>query len=261
MLVYPLTALVFFIALCVLVMTNGMDAKEEFFNDESSVSISDLRLSLVSDTWTTDTIPLILHQLAPREKQKWHHIWEHCQATWIEKFPNFSYRLWHDEDIDNLINEKFPTFSKIYHGYPRNIHRFDVVRYFIMYEYGGIYVDMDMECVNNFYDILPAGKVSVAESAIPGEMYQNALMASPARHPYWHYVLNEIIAYRNVENVLDATGPQVIIRVANIVPPNMFNGLPSEKFSVDSYPVSDKQFQRSMRTDIYSIHHGSCTHC
>jgi mannosyltransferase OCH1-like enzyme len=263
--IHGLTALVFLIALCMLLLSGrqaeSFEIKEGFLEDEQSISVTDLRLSLVSDTWTTDTVPLILHQLAPKEKQSWHHIWEKCQATWYEKFPNCSYRMWHDEDIDNLIYEKFPAFMRIYKNYPKNIHRFDIVRYFILYEYGGIYADMDMECVNNFYDLLPVGKVSVAESAIPGEMFQNALMASPARHPYWHYILNECIAYRNVEDVLQATGPNVIARVANVVPPNMFNALPSEQFSVESYPQTEQVFRRSMRTDIFSIHHGSCVYC
>ena len=263
--------LVFFFALCALlvIVTKGQltvpSRNVEGFTDDTdplAFSIADLNLSQVSETWMSDSVPLIIHQIAPKEKEKWHHLWHPCQETWLEKFPEFSYRIWHDEDIDNLIADRFPKFLPIYKSYPKNIHRFDIVRYFILYEYGGIYADMDMECVNNFFNLLPVGKVSIAESAIPGELYQNALMAAPARHPYWHYVLNDAICFRNTDFVLTATGPGLIFRVANVVPPNMFHALPFETFAVDSYPQRDKHsFKKSMRSDIYSIHHGSCVYC
>lgn len=260
--IYAIAGLCFFVVLSILLVAAKSGSVEAFEHMEAeSISISTLKLSQVSDTWMTDTVPMIIHQLAPQEKEKWHHSWQPCQATWLEKYPDFSYRMWTDEDIDSLIKDRFPAFLPIYNAYPKNIHRYDVVRYFILFEYGGIYADMDMECVNNFFDLLPVGKVSIAESAIPGEMYQNALMASPAHHPYWHYVLNDIIAFRNVEWILVSTGPQLIERVANIVPPNMFHALPFETFAVDSYPSSEKVFHKSMRSDIYCIHHGSCTHC
>jgi hypothetical protein len=88
-------------------------------------------------------------------------------------------------------------------------------------------------------------------------------MASPPRHPFWHYVLNEIIPYQNVDDVLASTGPDVIRRAAKIVPGAMLNALPEDNFSVQSDPQKfiDMEFKRSMRQDIFAIHHGSCTHC
>jgi hypothetical protein len=39
-----------------------------------------------------------------------------------------------------LIEEKFPWFLESWLKYPYNIQRADVLRYFVLYEYGGIYL-------------------------------------------------------------------------------------------------------------------------
>ncbi len=39
-----------------------------------------------------------------------------------------------------LIRDKFPWFLKTYQAYRYNIQRADVLRYFVLYEYGGIYL-------------------------------------------------------------------------------------------------------------------------
>jgi hypothetical protein len=39
-----------------------------------------------------------------------------------------------------LIADKFPWFVDTYRSYPHNIQRADVLRYFVLYEYGGIYL-------------------------------------------------------------------------------------------------------------------------
>lgn len=39
-----------------------------------------------------------------------------------------------------LIAEKFPWFLDTWFKYPYNIQRADVLRYFVLYEYGGIYL-------------------------------------------------------------------------------------------------------------------------
>lgn len=240
-------------------------SRPEKYTDDTVVPITltVLGLSRVSASWERDAVPRIIHQIAPADEGKWHHTWKPCQASWFDNFQGFEYKMWTDEDIDNMIKLRFPNFLPIWKAYPLPIQRIDVIRYFILYEYGGIYADMDFECVRNFYELLPPGKASIAKSAVPGEEFQNALMASPRRHPFWHYVLNEIIPYQNVDDVITSTGPDVIRRVAQIVPDAMLHALSEEKFSVQSDPQKfiDMDFKRSMRQDIFAIHHGSCTHC
>lgn len=160
-------------------------------------------------------IPKIIHQTAPADKTKWNDIWFKCQESWKKYFPDFEYKMWTDEDLDNLIKNDFLWFYEIYKNYDKNIKRIDIARYFILHKYGGIYADMDYMCFKNFYDLLPKDKVSISESNFPENEYmQNALMISPKEHPFWMNVIKKATERYNINynngNILDATGPRLI---------------------------------------------------
>jgi len=162
-------------------------------------------------------IPKIIHQTAPADESKWPKLWKLCQKTWKEKFPTWEYRFWNDDDLENLIKTDYPWFHDTYKGYDQQIKRVDAARYFILHKYGGMYADMDYECVNNFEHLIPQDKVSIAESPYKHdgrddiETHQNALMISPKGHPFWERVFKVLEEKKKEPVVVYATGPYVII--------------------------------------------------
>lgn len=161
-------------------------------------------------------IPHIIHQTAPADKSKWSPIWEKCQNSVMEHFTGFIYKMWDDDELEQLISTKYPWFLQQYLSYPSTIMRVDAARYFILDTYGGIYIDMDMEIYKNFYAQLSQDKVSVVESSYrETEKHQNSLMASPPRHPFWNEVFRELMSTFDYykKSVLDATGPRMLDRV------------------------------------------------
>jgi mannosyltransferase OCH1-like enzyme len=224
----------------------------------------------VSNTWQTDPVPHIIHQTAPANQSKWHVAWKPCQASWQKIYPNYTYRMWTDEDIDEFIRTHYPKFYPLFKSYPHHIQRVDVVRYFILYEFGGIYADMDYMVLKSFEHLLPAGKVSIAESPHGRERFQNALMASPPNHPFWRVVLDECITVlqspnfpRIQNNVLQTTGPQVIVRSIDKVP-EMVNPLPIPQFNpivrvINTGNTLNRQLEEiaSYKHDVYAIHTGT----
>lgn len=221
-----------------------------------------------SSSWRIDKVPKIIHQTAPADQKKWHPVWKQCQKSWREKFPDYEYKMWTDEDLDDLIRIKYPWFYPTYSGYDKKIKRIDAARYFIMFEHGGLYADMDFECVNNFDHLIPDGKVSIAESPAKndgrGETHQNALMISPPGHPFWVNVFEELDKNKTQSDVLYATGPQIIVSAINKCEPNMVNSLPADTFA----PVYNSKFKPIWQTGnkwinhesvegIYARHHGT----
>jgi mannosyltransferase OCH1-like enzyme len=221
----------------------------------------------------------IIHQTAPSDESKWNPVWKPCQESWKRNFPDWEYRMWTDEDLDEFIKTKYNWFYPTYIGYPQNIMRFDSARYFILYEYGGIYADMDFECVKNFENLLPSGLAFAAETPwdTPGEVYQNALMGSPPKHEYWIHVFEDLKAHQNVASVLNATGPEVIHRVADAYP-DLFYSLKSKNFAPpfedsensaklaattleDKNSLVMKRFYSKPGPEVYTRHHGSCEWC
>jgi mannosyltransferase OCH1-like enzyme len=217
---------------------------------------------------TASQIPKIIHQTAPADKSKWHALWAPCQESWKTKFPDYTYMFWSDEDLENLIKTKYPWFYDTYKNYDKNIKRIDAARYFILYEHGGIYADMDFECVNNFAHLIPQHKVSIAESPYKDdgrdETHQNALMISPPKHPFWEKVFKLLDDHKNKTDVLYATGPQIIVQAIRESDDSHINTLESSKFA----PPHDETFKSAWRSgvqtpqaitdmSIFTRHHGT----
>lgn len=139
---------------------------------------------------------------------------------------------------------------------------------------------MDFECVRNFEELIPVGKAFAAETPWDtlGEVYQNALMGSPAKHEFWNKVFADLLEHTKL-SVLHATGPEVIHRVADenpelFVPLNKQNFSPSIDKSLD-VPNHDfstvtikerndltmKRFKIPAGPNVYTRHHGSCEWC
>ena len=208
-----------------------------FYIENFNSNISDIK----------NKIPKIIHQTAPKDTNKWHKSWKKCQKSWKRKFPNFKYIMWTDEDLDNLVKKDFPFYYKIYKNYNRNIKRIDIARYMILFKYGGIYADMDFECLNNFYDNLNHNKVNLVESPYEhNETFQNSLMASKPGNPYWLFVLDFGKKNKDLKNILSSTGPRLLDEVYFYYP-KLIHKLPHNKYN----PHKSKLF---LKNNIYTRH-------
>ena len=92
-------------------------------------------------------IPKIIHQIwvGPKKKPD---IWiDTFKKDYINDNPEWDYKLWDDENILELFDE-FPTMLKIYNIEPTYNGKSDLLRYLILYKYGGLYIDADTVWVN-----------------------------------------------------------------------------------------------------------------
>ncbi len=58
------------------------------------------------------------------------------------------FQLWTDEQSRNFIAAEYPWFLETFDGYKYPIQRADSIRYFVLAHYGGIYIDLDDECIH-----------------------------------------------------------------------------------------------------------------
>lgn len=166
-----------------------------------------------------------------------HHIYEdpagppgnlfQISKSWQERMPQWEYRFWNKQMIADFLKSICPDFSDIYHSYPFNVQRWDAIRYLILYHIGGLYVDMDYECIRPL-DVLLADSTCCMgmEPTINSRIYNkalvvgNALMASKPKHPYIAKIIEELkknycVNYGESESaqVLESTGPFMTTRV------------------------------------------------
>lgn len=158
-------------------------------------------------TFNANTLPKIVHQ------QWWpgktvlgiHGEW-HNQTKSV--MIGYKHVLWGLEEMRALIANRYGWFLETYDAYPTDMHRADAARYFILYQFGGIYMDMDYVPLVDIYKFLNPKEPSFLESPFMySERVGSALMSSPPNHPFWLLMFNTLQERRFVFNVVRATGP------------------------------------------------------
>lgn len=131
--------------------------------------------------------------------------------------PDWEYRLWTDTDNLRFIEERFPWFLETYRAYRHDIERVDAIRYFLLYEFGGVYADLDMECLRPFDELVAEDGIHFSLEAGPTiiqRVISNAFMAAPPRHPFFHALIHELAALRGPDvtfaDVFRNTGPDML---------------------------------------------------
>ena len=183
-------------------------------------------------------IPKIIHQTGP-EESKWHPIWKECSQSWKNTFPDFQYMYWTDDDLRNLVKEKYSEFLELYDSFNYHIMRVDFARFCILHSCGGIYADLDFYCHENFYHLLKKDLYIVESWPEWGEKVQNSLMISSPNHAFWEKCMrysqnsfnnlnsNHLINKDYNDYILSTCGPKLISKILDpsvkILPKHMFN--------------------------------------
>lgn len=73
-----------------------------------------------------------------------------CMNTWKEKLPDYEFKLW------NFKNLKKNSSKWVSQAFDNKKYAFaaDFIRLYAIYNYGGIYLDMDIEVLKSFDDLL-----------------------------------------------------------------------------------------------------------
>lgn len=165
-------------------------------------------------------IPRIIHQMwrdeeVPARFRAW-------QTGWQSRHPDWDYRFWTDATLEDFVAERFPALLRIYHRYPEGIMRADFARYLLLEHFGGVYADLDAECLASFEPLTGEARLLLApeppsHAALPRVRQRglpwiacNAVMASPAGHDFWPFLRRLLLQNHRSRSVLDATGPFIL---------------------------------------------------
>ena len=169
-------------------------------------------------------IPKIIHQTWKNETVPQH--WSSSPINWKKYHLDYQYYLWTDEMNSNFILDKFPWFYNTYKNFRYPIQRADAVRYALLYVYGGIYSDLDIEPTSNLNDLFTYSGVYLVYSKndLGANTSTNAFMASSPNENFWLECLTEMMkpipwwCVGKHMKVMFSTGPQMVQRILNRYP-------------------------------------------
>lgn len=145
--------------------------------------------------------------------------------TWKEHHPDWEYRFWDKQAINDFLESTCPDFIEHYRNFPFNVQRWDAIRYLILYHIGGLYVDLDYECLQPLEPLLVGATCCMGmEPSINNVIHSkkmiigNALMASVPEHNYFKKIIREITVYHeahenDADEIMETTGPFMVTRV------------------------------------------------
>ena len=144
-------------------------------------------------------IPKIIHLLYFGETELYNFQYK-CVKSMIEHMPNYKIIIYNKKEPKNnkywdlLMKERNVEVKKIevpeyFDGYKLNHFQYkaDVVRLEILYEYGGVYLDLDMLVVNNFDELFKSNKdfyISYEGDEKKGSGLINAFLAAKPKNEF-----------------------------------------------------------------------------
>lgn len=169
-----------------------------------------------------------------------------CLDSWRRFCPEYEIIKWdesnipHNELINYLLRKKYYAFVS------------DYVRLCALYEYGGIYLDTDVELIASLNPVLNNDAFLCEES--PGRP-TNAVAGSIKAHNFFLECKNHMLeAFMNKKIILYS--PEVTTRVYNKNPTNIFVYPSSYFYPYNPYASEIKNFMvRDIKSETIGVHH------
>ena len=212
-------------------------------------------------------IPKIIHQVYVKQKSDsvFPKEYARCQKTVFEHHPDFEYKLYDENDMENVIKENCPEYLEEWNRLPRMIMKIDMFRIMLLYIFGVICVDFDYYFFKpfdllNHKIVLTCNKEDQEGNPIS---VANALIASQPNHPFWKKILDTLFTndrtkrYQSEWDVIRETGPQFLTKIWKEYLPKEDIYVPKRKLfhppSLNS-TYNYKYIEELRNSGIYGIH-------
>ena len=189
-------------------------------------------------------IPRIIHQTwdstaVPRTFLPW-------MSSWTRHHPHWQHWFWTPEDIRCLFRRRYARLAYLYESYPTQLQRADVMRYFILHAFGGVYVDLDVESLRPLDPLLANRSCVLSEepyehvyilNSLRKANVMNTIMACRPGHALFKELLANLSQYNSDKNAVNTTGPFYMTSVLTAYFLNRSRAVPRDRSPTDDVTV------------------------
>ena len=141
--------------------------------------------------------------------------------------------------------------------------------YFILRHFGGIYVDLDFECLKPIDDLLAGQRLVIGceppqhlreitriKPCLGEQILCNAWMASTPNNPFWEHAIQLLVGRGKRANTLDATGPFFLTDAyGSYADQESIAVVPyAQLYPVDKHRIKEPRKQWQLQ-QAYAVHH------
>lgn len=212
----------------------------------------------------TARIPLTIHQIWLGPNKMPREFYTQWQRSWLQLHPHWSYKFWTDKDLKKI---KFIN-QELFDSASNWGEKSDIARYEILYQFGGLYVDIDFECLQRFDILHHCFDFFTGIGPFDNTPFYigNGLMAARPGHLILKECITRLQENKTKKLVADRSGPPFFIQVLTVTLNNPEVGyavaLPPAYF----YPIARSQNKLSAAAKkkwyqevSYAVHHWAGT--
>ena len=191
----------------------------------------------------------------------------HCIASWKKYLPDFEIKQWNETNFDlnccDYVSEAYRAKKWAFVS--------DYVRFWILYNYGGLYFDTDVEVIKPMEDLVEKGPFMGEEAGSPSNRTSECNPGLGLAATSGLGLYKEILDYYSTQHFLNPDGSinqeTVVTKVSNVLRGHGFKGdgsiecidgiyvYPPEYFCPMNYVTGKTKITENTR----SIHHYSAT--
>lgn len=203
-------------------------------------------------------IPKIVH-LCWFGNGKYPQIIEKCIASWEKYLPDYKIMLWNEEKFPPVLG-KYPFAEQALHD-----HKYafvaDVARLYALYNYGGIYLDTDIEVLKSLDFFLKHDFFAGFESK---RHLSSGVIGAKKFHPFIGYLLKWYDGtYRNIHDYYEIAITKITTKLATLVTDIRLNNA-TQIFGKNNIYYESNYFYPEfidgmweISNNTYTIHHGT----
>ena len=204
-------------------------------------------------------IPKIIHQIWIGQKPRPTALLDTCKNL----NPTWEYRLWTEDNLpkDFINKAHIEQIAKYQTNYPE-ASQSNIMRYELLYRYGGFFVDADSEFINPLDDFLTENDSFTCYSSetYRGDSLANGYLACTKRNELMKILIQEIKNKASVIKQLSyiETGPVFLTKMVKKHKYNKLKIYPSYYFIPRFYSPDSQYYQGPGK--VYCIQHWGSTH-